>query len=159
MVATVTTTSRNLSIKVDTPSITSSGILADIDLRQGTPVDDGQWLDGGAAADSYPGAIDGFAAKNTNTTNAAGGMRLVTVKFTLVDAAVCVLGFSAGITKILAIVGNNMEVADKTLSVTFTNTGVEGSATTAPVSTGGTMPSLTLHGEAAGAGQATVLCY
>jgi hypothetical protein len=53
-----------------------------LDLYAGTSVDDTTWLDGGAAADSYPGSLDGFQAKNSNTTDAAGGAKLVCGRFT-----------------------------------------------------------------------------
>ena len=41
-----------------------------LDLYAGSPVDDTAWLDGGATAGNYPGNIDVFTAKNSNTTNA-----------------------------------------------------------------------------------------
>ncbi len=53
-----------------------------LDLYAGTSVDDTTWLDGGAAADSYPGSLDGFQAKNSNTTDAVGGAKLVCGRFT-----------------------------------------------------------------------------
>jgi hypothetical protein len=53
-----------------------------LDLYAGTSVDDTTWLDGGAAADSYPGSLAGFQAKNSNTTDAAGGAKLVCGRFT-----------------------------------------------------------------------------
>ena len=34
-----------------------------IDLYAGTKEDDTAWLDGGAAAGSYPGSLDGFQAR------------------------------------------------------------------------------------------------
>ena len=149
MVATVTTTSEGVSVKVDTPSITEMSIIADIDMRVGTPIDQTAWLDGGAAADSYPGALDGFQAKNTNTTNALGGLRMLVLKFNLEDAAISVIGLPAGIGSVLACIGSQMSLADKTLSVETGNVGVEGDATTAPVATGGSMPFITVHAEGA----------
>ena len=38
-------------------------------LTDGRYNNDTAWLDGGAAAGSYPGALAGFAAKNVNTTD------------------------------------------------------------------------------------------
>jgi len=53
-----------------------------LDLYAGTSVDDTAWLDGGAAAESYPGSLAGFQAKNSNTTDASGGAKLVCGRFT-----------------------------------------------------------------------------
>ena len=159
MVATTTITTKGVSIKTDDPSITGVSILADIDLRQGTPVDETAWLDGGAAADSYPGALAGFQAKNSNTTNAGGGLRMMTIAYTMVDADIADLQITVGVSKILAIVGNSLTLADKTMSIVFTNTGTIGNSTTAPISTGGALPTLRLHAEGASAGTVTVLCF
>jgi hypothetical protein len=52
-------------------------VKTELDLYAGTPEDSTAWLDGGAAADSYPGSLDGFQAKNTNTTDAVGGLKLI----------------------------------------------------------------------------------
>ena len=159
MVATTTITTKGVSIKTDDPSITGVSILADIDLRQGTPVDETAWLDGGAAADAYPGALTPFQAKNTNTTNAGGGLRLVTIAFTMVDADIADLQITAGLSKILSIIGTTMTLEDKAFAAIFTNTGTEGNATTAPISTGGANPNLRLHAEAGTAGTVTILCF
>jgi len=53
-----------------------------LDLYAGTSVDDTAWLDGGAAAEAYPGSLDGFQAKNSNTTNATNGAKLICGRFT-----------------------------------------------------------------------------
>ena len=144
MVATTTTTEKNLSIKVADSDFTLVDILADVDMRQGTPVDETAWLDGGAAAGSYPGALDGFKAKNTNTTNANSSMRLVQIAFTLADAAEQVMTISAGASKIVSIIGYTYEGTDDALTLTFTNTG------TAPATkTGGSLPAIVAHGETA----------
>jgi len=83
-----------------------------LDLYAGSPVTDTAWLDGGAAADSYPGSIDGFVAKNTNTTNATAGMKLVCGRFTTALANDETLTLSGDATKILAVmVGDNSTAA------------------------------------------------
>jgi len=83
-----------------------------LDLYAGSPVADTAWLDGGAAADSYPGSIDGFVAKNTNTTNATAGMKLVCGRFTTALANNETLTLSGDATKILAVmVGDNSTAA------------------------------------------------
>ena len=151
MVATTTTTEKNLSIKVADSDFTLVDILADVDMRQGTPVDETAWLDGGAAAGSYPGALDGFKAKNTNTTDANGSLRMVTFTVNVVQAAtVEPLLFSAGASKILGIVGYASATAAKDITITMTNTGLAGAdATVAPLATGGALPCLILDSEGA----------
>jgi len=151
MVATTTTTEKNLSIKVADSDFTLVDILADVDMRQGTPVDETAWLDGGAAAGSYPGALDGFKAKNTNTTDANGSLRMVTFTVNVVQAAtVEPLLFSAGASKILGIVGYASATAAKDITITMTNTGLAGAdATVAPLATGGALPCLVLDSESA----------
>jgi len=62
-------------------------VKTELDLYAGTPEDSTAWLDGGAAADSYPGSLDGFQAKNTNTTDAVGGLKLIVGECTLVQNA------------------------------------------------------------------------
>lgn len=71
----------------DTNIYTTSGSAVftedfSLDLYAGTSVDDTAWLDGGAAADAYPGSLTGFQAKNTNTTDAPGGAKLICGRFT-----------------------------------------------------------------------------
>tara|TARA_R100000951_G_C2613321_1_gene171936 strand:+ start:461 stop:952 length:492 start_codon:yes stop_codon:yes gene_type:complete len=151
MVATTTTTEKGLSIKVADSDFTLVDILSDIDMRTGTPVDETAWLDGGAAAGSYPGAIDGFVAKNTNTTNANGSLRLVTFTVNIVQATtVEPLLFSAGASKILGIVGLASATSAKDVTATMTNTGLTGADdTVAPLSTGGLLPCLILESESA----------
>ena len=70
MVATTTTTAKGLSIKVADSDFTLVSILADIDMRQGTPVDETGWLDGNTGG-SYPGSLTGFKASNSDG-NAVG---------------------------------------------------------------------------------------
>jgi hypothetical protein len=148
---TETKTQKGLTISFDDGDFTSGtvSVLLDLDLRTGTPVDETGWLDGNAGG-SYPGTLTGFNAANTDG-NAVGSMRLVQIAFTLADAAEQVLVLSAGASKIIGVLGTTFAVADKTLSATFTNTGLIPAA-----KTGGSDPSIVLHGEAAGAG--TVTC-
>jgi len=80
-----------------------------LDLYAGTSVDDTAWLDGGAASGSYPGALDGFQAKNSNTTNATGGAKLVCGRFTTALANDETLTLSGDATKIKA--GDNSTAA------------------------------------------------
>ena len=82
-------------------------IKTELDLYAGSPNDSTAWLDGGAAADSYPGALDGFQAKNTNTTNAVAGLKLIVGECTLVqDGNVFTVGGDASIVQSVIIGGS-----------------------------------------------------
>lgn len=143
---------KGMTISYDDGDFTNGtvDVLLDIDFRTGTPIDETGWLNGNSGG-SYPGTLTGFNASNDDGS-AVGSMRLVTVAFTLADAAEQTMTISAGASKILGVVGTTFAVADKTLSADFTNTG------TAPATkTGGSLPAIVLHGEAAGAGTVTVL--
>ena len=150
--ATETYTRKGLEISFDDGDFTSGtvSVLLDLDMRTGTPVDETGWLTG--FGDTYPGGgLDEFAASNTDGS-AAGSMRMVTIQATLADAAEQTLTISAGASKIVAILGYSFNVTDKDLQLTFTNTG------TAPATkTGGSLPALVAHGEAAGQFTATVM--
>ena len=150
--ATQTEVHKGMTISYETGDFTDGtvDVLLDLDLRTGTPIEETGWLNGNAGG-SYPGTLTGFNANNADG-NAVGSMRLVTIAFTLADAAEQTMVFTAGCSKILAIVGTTCAVADKTLSATFTNAG-----TAAFANTGGALPGLTLHGEAAGAGTVTAI--
>tara|TARA_R110000796_G_scaffold11927_1_gene39908 strand:- start:351 stop:860 length:510 start_codon:yes stop_codon:yes gene_type:complete len=137
-----------LQFKADDAKFTAVSVLLDLDMRTGTPVSETAWLDGGAAAGSYPGALDGFKAKNTNTTNAGGSLRMVTVELNLEDAAVSPIIITAGASKIVAILGTTMPLADKTLSVIFTNTGKD-NGSSVPSKDNGVLPCLEFHAEGA----------
>ena len=90
-------------------------IKTELDLYAGTPEDNTAWLDGGAAADSYPGSLDGFQAKNTNTTNATGGLKLIVGECTLVqNANVFTVGGDATIVQSVVLGGSG--VAGKSLT-------------------------------------------
>ena len=115
----VSYTNNGLTFAYDDGDITDLEVVLDLDMRTGTLVDETAWLDGGAAAGSYPGALDGFQAKNSNSTNANGSLRLVTVKYDLEAAATEAFTMSGAISKIVTIVGSSFPVADKTFSVTF----------------------------------------
>jgi len=149
MVATTTTTEKGLSIKVADSDFTLVDILADIDMRQGTPVDETGWLNGNSGG-SYPGTLTGFNASNADG-NAVGGLRMVTFTANVVQAAtVEPLLFSAGASKILGIVGYASATAAKDITVTMTNTGKVGAdATVAPLATGGDLPCLIIDSEVA----------
>jgi|TARA_R100001163_G_scaffold26121_1_gene21277 hypothetical protein len=150
--ATETYTRKGLEISFDDGDFTSGtvSVLLDLDMRTGTPVDETGWLSGNAGG-SYPGTLTGFTAQNTDG-NAVGSMRMVTIQATLADAAEQTLTISAGASKIVAILGYSFNVTDKDLQLTFTNTG------TAPATkTGGALPALVAHGEAAGQFTATVM--
>jgi len=152
--ATETYTRKGLTISFDDGDFTTGtvSVLLDLDMRTGTPVDETAWLDGGAAAGSYPGALAGFQAKNANTTNAGGNLRMVTIKGTLADTDEQTLTISAGASKIVSIIGYTYEGTDDALTLTFTNTG------TAPATkTGGALPALVAHGESAAIFTATVI--
>ena len=151
--ATETATNKGLTISFDDGDFSTGtvSVLLDLDLRTGTPVDETGWLDGNAGGD-YPGSLTGFLASNSDG-NAVGSMRLVTIGFTLADAAEQVLVISAGASKIVGIIGTTFAVADKVLSADFTNTGLAPAA-----KTGGTDPAIVLHSETAGgAGTVTVV--
>jgi len=89
-----------------------------LDLYAGSPVDDTAWLDGGAAAGSYPGALDGFQAKNSNTTNATAGLKLVGLRVSTVQADTDTITLSGGATKIQSVMFGSTD-RDGTTTVTF----------------------------------------
>jgi hypothetical protein len=97
-----------------------------LDLYAGTSVDDTAWLDGGAAADSYPGSLSGFQAKNSNTTNATGGAKLVCGRFTTALANDETLTLSGDATKIKAVIigDNSTAAAGVTLKQAISSAGV-----------------------------------
>lgn len=152
--ATETVTSNGLTLSYDDGDFSTGtvSILMDLDMRTGTPIAETAWLDGGAAAGSYPGALAGFQAKNSNTTDANGSLRMVTIQGTLADAAEQTMVITAGVSKIVAILGYSFNVTDKDLQLTFTNTG-----TAAFAKTGGALPAIVGHGEAAGQFTVTVM--
>tara|TARA_R100000458_G_scaffold55136_1_gene58845 strand:- start:4755 stop:5210 length:456 start_codon:yes stop_codon:yes gene_type:complete len=98
-------------------------VVADIQLWGGTQVTETAWLDGGAAAGSYPGSLDGFKAKNSNTTNATAGLRLVTLQFDLKHASATTLDVAshatagASFSKILAVVGQSHQAGTHVYTV------------------------------------------
>ena len=151
--ATETKTQKGLTISFDDGDFTSGSVsvLLDLDMRTGTPVDETAWLNGNAGG-SYPGSLTGFTAQNTDG-DANGSMRLVTIEFTLADAAEQVLVLTAGASKIIGVLGTTFAVADKVLSASFTNTGLAPAA-----KTGGSDPAIVLHSETAGgAGTVTLV--
>lgn len=143
---------KGITISFDDGDFTTEtvSVLLDLDMRTGTPVEETGWLDGNAGG-SYPGTLAGFNAANTDG-NAVGSMRMVTIAFTLADAAVQTMVFTAGVSKVVSIIGQTCATADKTLSATFSNAG-----TAAFANNGGALPCVTLHGEAATAGTVTLV--
>lgn len=137
-----------VQFKHDDGDITDVSVLLDLDMRTGTPISETGWLSGNTGG-SYPGSLTGFQASNSDG-NAVGSMRMMTIQLDLEAAAVEPLIITAGVSKILAIIGTSMPLADKTLSVSFTNTGLDNgaSAPTNDPSTG-TLPCLLFHAEAA----------
>ena len=148
MVATTTETKKGLSIKVADSDFTLVDILADIDMRTGTPVDETSWL--GA---SYPGdasLTSSFGPQQTDRAN-NGSLRMVTFTVNVVQAAtVEPLLFSAGASKILAIIGLASATSAKDVTATMTNTGLVGATDEiAPLATGGALPCLIIDSESA----------
>ena len=143
---------KGITISYDTGDFTTNtvSVLLDLDMRTGTPVEETGWLDGNSGG-SYPGTLAGFNAANTDG-NAVGSMRMVTIAFTLADAAVQTMVFTAGVSKVVSIIGQTCATEDKTLSATFSNEG-----TVAFANNGGALPCVTLHGEAATAGTVTLV--
>ena len=147
-----TYTNKGLTIAFETGDFSTGtvSVLLDLDMRTGTPVDETAWLDGNSGG-SYPGTLAGFNANNADG-NAAGSMRMVTIQATLADAAEQTMVITAGASKIVAITGYTFNVTDKDLQLTFTNTG-----TAAYAKTGGALPAIVAHGEAAGQFTVTVM--
>ena len=103
-----------------TYTTSGSGVFTEdfsLDLYAGTPVDDTAWLDGGAAADSYPGALDGFQAKNSNTTNATAGLKLVCGRVSTVLVNDETITLSGDATKIHAVVVGDTSTAASSLAL------------------------------------------
>jgi hypothetical protein len=141
-----TASSGGITVKADDGDITDVSFLLDLDMRTGTLVDSTEWLKGYGS--TYPGGTDmsTFAANNTDGA-AEGGLRLLTLQLDLETADEEVLIFTEGVDKIVAVLGTVMPTADKTLSLSFTDTGVD-NGSSAPAKTGGSLPALALHAEA-----------
>ena len=88
-----------------------------LDLYAGTQQDDTAWLDGGAAADSYPGSLAGFQAKNTNTTNATKGLKLVCGRMTTVAVDDETITVTGGATKIISAISGDTSTAASSLMI------------------------------------------
>ena len=147
-----TESENGLTISYEDGEFSALEIVADIGLHGGTPGDETGWLDGNAGG-NYPGTLTGFLASNSNG-NAVGSLRMVTISFTLATANAEVFVFTAGVSKIIGVIGTTLEVADKTLSVATTETGNDASP---PAKTGGALSAVELHAEGAGAGTVTLL--
>ena len=143
-----TVSNGGITVKADDGDITDVSFLLDLDMRTGTLVDSTEWLKGFGT--QYPGGgVDEFGASNSDGA-AEGGLRLLVLELDLETANEEVLIFTEGVDKVVAILGTAMPLADKTLSVVFTDTGVDnGSRDSAPAATGGALPALNFHAEAA----------
>ncbi len=138
--ATTIITDKGLSIKVLDADFTDVSILADIDMRTGTPVDETAWLDGNSGG-SYPGTLTGFNAKNVDG-NANGSLRMVTLSLNVKTVAIDSLVFTAGASKIVGILGYASATAANDITITMTNTGKQNALDAEPASTGGLLPCL-----------------
>lgn len=139
-----TGTEKGMKISFKNTEFTEFSILADIDMRQGAPVGETGWLDGNSGGD-YPGSLTGFLASNSDG-NAVGSLRQVTIQFNVETALEEVFVITEGCSKILAITGSTMPAADKTLSLSFTNTGKDADP---PTKDNGALPAVVVHAEAA----------
>ena len=108
-----------------------------LSMRQGSPVEDTAWLDGGAASGSYPGSLDGFKAKNTNSTDATGGFKLVCGRLTTAPGTGDTLTVSGDATTVHGVIigDNTTAAAGVTASfsgdtITFTVTGTSATGVT-----------------------------
>ena len=122
----LTTASNNgLTIKYETAEVSALSIDLDLDMRTGTPVDSQEWLKGFGT--QYPGGgLDEFGASNSEGA-AEGSLRLLNLSFTLATADAEVIIFTEGVSKIVGILGGSLAVADKTLSLAHTATGLDAS--------------------------------
>ena len=144
-----TVSNGGITVKADDGDITDVSFLLDLDMRTGTLVDSTEWLKGFGT--QYPGGgVDEFGASNSDGA-AEGGLRLLVLELDLETANEEVLIFTEGVDKIVAILGCNMPAAvpDKTVAVSFTDTGIDNGDSSAPAATGGALPALNFHAEAA----------
>ena len=135
-------------MKADDGDVTDVSFLLDLDMRTGTLGSSTEWLKGYGT--QYPGGgVDEFGASNSDGA-AEGGLRLLVLELDLESANAEPLIFTEGVDKIVAILGCNMPAAvpDKTISVSFTDTGID-NGSSAPAATGGALPALNFHAEAA----------
>lgn len=93
----------------------------DLQLQGGVDQDETRWLDGAAgAAGDYPGALTGFQATNTDTTNIGGRnprMILLTLPSGVADTSTLTL--TGEVSKIVSFVAQR---ADATANVAITHT-------------------------------------
>ena len=143
-----TASNGGITVKADDGDVTDVSFLLDLDMRTGTLGSSTEWLKGYGT--QYPGGgVDEFGASNSDGA-AEGGLRLLVLELDLESANAEPLIFTEGVDKIVAILGCNMPAAvpDKTISVSFTDTGVD-NGSSAPAATGGALPALNFHAEAA----------
>jgi hypothetical protein len=94
-----------------------------LDLYAGTQVDDTTWLNGGDSA-GYPGNLDGFQAKNENTSNATAGLKLVCGRMTTVAVNDETITLSGAATKVIAAMSGDTSTAASSLMIKNTTSGV-----------------------------------
>ena len=143
-----TASNGGITVKADDGDVTDVSFLLDLDMRTGTLGDSTEWLKGYGTL--YPGGgVDEFGASNDDGA-AEGGLRLLVLELDLESANAEPLIFTEGVDKIVAILGCNMPAAvpDKTISVSFTDTGID-NGSSAPAATGGALPALNFHAEGA----------
>jgi len=143
-----TASNGGITVKADDGDVTDVSFLLDLDMRTGTLGSSTEWLKGYGT--QYPGGgVDEFGASNSDGA-AEGGLRLLVLELDLESANAEPLIFTEGVDKIVAILGCNMPAAvpDKTISVSFTDTGID-NGSSAPAATGGALPALNFHAEAA----------
>jgi hypothetical protein len=110
-----------------TYTTSASAVFAEslaLDLYAGSPVDDTAWLDGGAAADAYPGNLTPFTALNTNTTDATKGLKLVCGQMTTTLANDETITLTGGASKIIAVIVGNTSTANAGVSLKNITAGV-----------------------------------
>ena len=93
----------------------------DLQLQGGVDQDETRWLDGAAgAAGDYPGALTGFQATNTDTTNIGGrNPRLAMLTLPSGVAEGSTLTISGEVSKIVSFVSQR---ADATANIAITHT-------------------------------------
>jgi len=86
-------------------------VNSDLGLQGGVDQDETRWLDGAAgAAGDYPGALTGFQATNTDTTNIGKrNPRLVCLSLNSALADGNTLTLSGEVSKIVSVIGSHVD--------------------------------------------------
>jgi|TARA_R110000824_G_scaffold101736_4_gene241632 hypothetical protein len=87
-----------------------------LDLYAGTLGTDTTWLEGGDSA-GYPGNLDGFQAKNTNTSNATAGLKLVCGRMTTVAVDNETITLTGAATKVISAISGDTSTAAASLMI------------------------------------------